>query len=107
MDGLTLYKKLFKSHDHLDRATLPYPLQYLTQRDLINGKQRGEWATIRCPAHKGGAESNPSLRVSLIDGHYKCMACGAAGGDLIALHRLITGLGFREAVQDMGGKFHD
>lgn len=91
----------------IDRASLPSPLQYLTGRGLLKGKTRGEWISIRCPVHKAGAEDNPSLRVSLADGHFKCMACGASGGDLIALHRLITGLGFLDAVRDLGGRFHE
>lgn len=91
----------------LDRQSLPNPLQYLTERELLKLKPRGEWASICCPAHAGGKEKNPSLRVSLTDGHFRCMACGASGGDLIALHRLITGVGFLEAVRDLGGRFHD
>ena len=91
----------------IDRASLPSPLQCLTGRGLLKGKTRGEWISSRCPVHKAGAEDNPSLRVSLADGHFKCMACGASGGDLIALHRLITGLGFLDAVRDLGGRFHE
>ena len=91
----------------VDRASLPTPLQYLSERGLLKRKPRGEWATICCPAHKDGAEKTPSLRVSLIDGHFRCMACGVSGGDLIALHRLITACGFVQAVRDLGGRFHD
>lgn len=91
----------------LDRQSLPNPQQYLTERELLKLKPRGEWASICCPSHNGGAEKNPSLRVSLTDGHFRCMACGASGGDLIALHRLITGVGFLEAVRALGGRFHD
>lgn len=110
--GLQTYQRLFTrkpgvSRKSLDRGSLPTPLQYLTERGLLKGKARGEWAAIVCPAHKGGAEKTPSLRVSLIDGHYRCMACNASGGDVVALHRLITGLGFLDAVRDLGGRFDD
>lgn len=64
-----------------------------------------EWVSITCPVHAGGNECTPSMRVSLIDGHFKCMACGEKGGDVIALHRLITGASFMEAVLDLGGRF--
>lgn len=74
---------------------------------MIKTKTYGEWVSISCPAHKGGAEKNPSLRVNLIDGHFRCMACGVKGGDIIALHRLVTGFGFLDAVCDVGGCFHD
>ena len=109
--GLARYQQIFGSKTSagrrsLDHESLPTSLQYLTERGLLKGKARGEWAAITCPAHKGGAEQTPSLRVSQIDGHYRCHACGVKGGDIVALHRLVTGLGFREAVRDLGGRFH-
>ena len=109
--GLARYQRIFisktgASRKSLDRGSLPTPSQYLTERGLLKGKARGEWAAIICPAHKGGAEKNPSLRVSQIDGHYCCHACGVKGGDIVALHRLFTGMGFIEAVSDLGGRFH-
>src|ERR1039458_3226292 len=112
MNGLQIYERLFvrksdAARNSLDRQSLPTPLQYLTGRGLLKRRARGEWAAVVCPAHKGGAEKNPSLRVSLIDGHYRCMACGASGGDVVSLHRLTPGLGFLDAVHDLGGRFHD
>ena len=90
----------------LDRESLPPPLQYLTARNLLPRSPRGDWAAITCPAHKGGDEKTPSLRVNIVDGHFKCLACGAKGGDVLALHRLITGGGFLDAVRELGGRFH-
>lgn len=111
-NGLRQFEQIFKREnrprgERLGRASLPTPLQYLTERGLLKSKARGEWAAIVCPVHKGGAEKNPSLRVSLTDGHYRCMACGASGGDIVSLHRIITGLRFLDAVRDLGGRFHD
>jgi DNA primase len=91
----------------LDRDSLPRPETYLRERGLLTHQARGEWVSIRCPAHKNGEEAHPSLRVSLRDGHFRCHACGASGGDILALHRLATGLGFRTAVRDLGARFHD
>jgi hypothetical protein len=113
--GMMHYERLFgsspaKRYRHqagIDRTTLPTPLSYLVTHGLLVRKPRAEWVAIRCPAHKGGTEMHPSLRVSLLDGHFKCHACDASGGDLVALHRLITGLGFRAAVDDLGGRFYD
>lgn len=105
------YRRLFGSprrqRDELDRASLPAAETYLRERGLLPQRPRGEWISIRCPAHKNGDEAHPSLRVSLRDGHFRCHACGASGGDVLALHRLVTGLGFRKAVRDLGGRFHD
>jgi DNA primase len=93
-------------HRTLDRHSLPTPTQYLARAGLRIGKRSGRWITLHCPAHKSGAEANPSMSVNIDDGHFRCFACGAKGGDVVALHRLITGMGFREAVADIGGRFH-
>jgi DNA primase len=58
------------------------------------------------PGTQGGRRAHPSLRVSLADGHFRCMTCGAKGGDIIALHRLLTGCGFVQAVRELGGRLH-
>jgi len=110
-DGLAHYRRLFervpRACGELDRGSLPMPEAYLRGRGLLAQRGYGDWASIRCPVHKNGGETHPSLRVSLRDGHCRCHACGASGGDILALHRLATGLGFREAVRDLGGRFHD
>lgn len=111
MDGLVHYERLFGSQPKralaLDRRSLPDPLVYLSQRGLLIRPPRGASAVITCPVHKAGKEAHASMLVSLVDGHFRCMACGAKGGDIVALHRLITGLGFKEAVLNLGGRFHD
>ena len=91
----------------LNKGSLPTAVTYLTQHGLLTAKPRGEWVSVKCPVHRGGGETHASMRVSLADGHFFCHACGAKGGDLVALHRLVTGLGFRDAVADLGGRFHD
>lgn len=40
------------------------------------------WLTISCPVVP---EDHPSCRVNLAEGGFMCMACGAKGGDSIAL----------------------
>lgn len=109
--GLAHYARLFGQRPRrggaLDRDSLPAPHRYLAEQGLLTGKPRGEWVSIRCPSHKGGDERKPSMRVSLVDGHYACHACGAKGSDLIALHRLRTGATFRDAVRELGGRFND
>lgn len=112
MRGLEQYYRVFTRNTPtrqrtLDHGSLQTPLSYLIEQELLVGRPRGEWGAIRCPVHKSGAEDHPSMRVSLVDGHFKCHACGAKGGDIVALHRLITGLGFTAAVRDLGGRFHD
>jgi len=108
--GLRAWEQFFgPSHwrGQVDRTTLPTPHEYLNERSLLSRRPRGEWALIRCPIHKHGAEAHPSMSISLVDRHFRCHACGAKGGDIIALHRLRTRLGFLAAVRDLGGRFHD
>jgi len=110
VSGLAHYERLFgrrreRDRFELDRESLPFPLTYLNRRNVLVGKPKGEWASIRCPSHKGGSEAHASMRVSLVDGRFRCMTCGAKGGDIVALHRLITGVSFVQAVSDIGGRF--
>ncbi len=104
--GMRFYQALFGA-DLIDRSNLPDSGSYLRERGMLSREPRGDWADVICPVHKNGHETHPSLRVSLTDGHYRCLACGVSGGDIIALHRLVTGLKFRDAVLDLGGRFHD
>ncbi len=110
--GAEHYRRLFGSQQgdaqHVDRGSLPTPERYLRDRGLFPPKlPRGEWAKIRCPVHKSGAEAHPSMGVSLVDGHFRCWTCGAKGGDIIALHRLLTGCGFVQAVRELGVRLHE
>lgn len=83
---------------HFDRALLPSPSEYYARIGLsLIG--RGAWRTARCPFH---ADTRPSLRVHVESGAYKCMACGAHGGDVLAFERMRTGKGFGEAARELG-----
>jgi hypothetical protein len=97
------YLRLYGAYRYLGDNPLPTPLAYLEQYGLLRCKPRGEWASIICPVHKGGAEKNASLNVSLIDGHFKCHACGVKGPSIVALHMLRTGKSFKDAVTELKG----
>jgi len=90
-----------------DRSSLTAPLSYLANTGLRIGKRSGDWISVCCPIHKGGAEKKPSMSVNISRGGFICHSCGVKGGDIVALHMLITGLRFREAFADLGGRFHD
>lgn len=76
-------------------------LDYLLRLGLINNKNVSEWVSVKCPVHKSGAEANPSLRINTKHGYFRCMACNISGGDLIALHRFVTGKSFKDAITDL------
>lgn len=80
------------------RDLLPVPAEYFKTQGLklIGG---GEWKNAVCPFHD---DTRPSLRVRLDSGGFRCMVCGAHGGDVLAFHRLRTGLPFKAAARDLG-----
>ena len=81
-----------------DRNLLPNPSKYYSDQGLkLTGG--GEWKQALCPFHK---ETRPSLGVRLESGSFRCMACGASGGDVLAFHILRYGMGFMEAAKSLG-----
>lgn len=80
------------------RELLPNPAEYFKKQGLaLIGK--GEWKSALCPFHK---DTQPSLRVRLDTGGFRCMACGAHGGDVLAFHMQRYGLRFSEAAKALG-----
>jgi hypothetical protein len=91
--------KISKKHrGRLNRKLLPTPLTVLSQLSIRPGRpnQPGYWK-LCCPFHKDGKESNPSLNLHHTNGHYRCHACGAKGGDILDFYMQITSLGFIDA----------
>lgn len=80
------------------RELLPDPATYFERAGLaLVG--RGQWRSAVCPFHD---DSHPSLRVNTQTGAFRCMACGAKGGDVLAFHRARYGLSFLQAARDLG-----
>lgn len=80
------------------RARLPAPAHYFQSIGLkLTGG--GAWKDARCPFHD---DTKPSLRVRLDTGGFRCMVCGAHGGDVLAFHQRKTGLSFKAAAKDLG-----
>ena len=80
------------------RDRLPNPADYYRAQSLkvIGG---GEWKSAVCPFHD---DTHPSLRVRLDTGGFRCMACAAHGGDVLAFHIQRYGLAFIEAAKALG-----
>ncbi len=80
------------------RSNLQRPANYFKEQGLkLTGG--GEWKDALCPFHD---DHNPSLRVRLDSGGFKCMACGAHGGDVLSFHMRRYGLSFKQAARDLG-----
>lgn len=81
-----------------DRARLPSPANYFAQQGLeLHGG--GEWKSAQCVFHD---DHKPSLRVRLETGAFRCMVCGAHGGDVLAFHQQRHDLSFKQAAQQLG-----
>ena len=90
--------KITKSPGRFVRDRLTQPSDYFAAQGLtlLGG---GEWRTALCPFHD---DTRPSLRIHIEDGGFRCMACGASGGDVLAFHMMRYGLSFVEAAKSLG-----
>jgi DNA primase len=87
-----------RSSQRFERERLPAPLGYFAGTGIrLSG--RGRWRSSLCPFHD---DTRPSLRVNVETGAYRCMACGARGGDVLDFHRARHGLSFPQAARDLG-----
>lgn len=80
------------------RDRLPAPAKYF-ERQGVKLRGSGAWRDAICPFHE---DTSPSLRVRLETGAFRCMSCGAHGGDVLAFHMLKHGLSFAAAAKDLG-----
>ncbi len=81
-----------------DRNQLPSAIAYFESLDNpLRG--RGAWRNAICPFH---GDSKPSLRVRVDTGAFRCMVCGARGGNVLDFHQRRTGKGFVDAARELG-----
>lgn len=81
-----------------DHSRLPAPAAYYQAQGLrLTGK--GAWRDAICPFHE---DTKPSLRVRIENGAFRCMVCGAHGGDVLAFHIQRHGLTFKAAAVALG-----
>lgn len=83
-----------------DRSLLPNPLSYYRSFFTeLNSNYNNEWVSVRCCFHK---DKNPSLRLNLQNGAFRCFGCGAHGGSVLAFHAQRNNLPFVVAVSYFG-----
>lgn len=91
-------KNVTRAGGRFYRDRLPNPIDYFLREDLkLIGS--GGWKSACCPFHD---DSKPSLRLRLDSGGFRCMVCGAHGGDVLAFHMLRYGLSFVAAARALG-----
>lgn len=87
-----LYKTKF------DRTLLPDPeTYYTTEFGALKG--RGVWRDAVCTFHQ---DTRPSLRINTQSGGFKCMVCGAHGGDALDFQMQRYGQTFTAAATALG-----
>ena len=86
-----------KNAGKFNRNALPPTISYLEAQG-ITLKGTGAWRDALCVFHP---DKTPSLRINIERGSYRCMACGARGGDVLAFHMHRHGLGFVEAAKQL------
>lgn len=77
---------------------LPEPKQYYLTI-FPNLKNNSEWISVICCFHE---DKNPSLRINLSTGAFRCFGCGIKGRDVLAFHQQLHQLNFIEAVSLFG-----
>ena len=87
-----------KFQGKFSRALLPSSINYY-QNQGIKLKGAGAWRDAICPFHP---DKKPSLRINVERGAYRCMSCGARGGDVLAFHMHFYSLSFVEACKALG-----
>jgi DNA primase len=87
-----------KYKNEFSRTLLPKPADYFREQGLTL-KGAGEWKSALCPFHD---DTRPSLQVRIDSGGFRCMACGAHGGDVLAFHMQLQNMNFVQAAKDLG-----
>ncbi len=77
---------------------LPKPAAYYAGEG-VKLLGRGALRDAIYPFHQ---DTSPSLRVHIATGAFRCMACGARGGDVLAFHMRRHALRFIDATKSLG-----
>jgi hypothetical protein len=85
------------------KARLPAPLSVLASLGITpkSANRSGYWL-VKCPLHKNGKEEHASFTIHKVEGNFRCFACGAHGGDVLALWMQHSGKSFKQAAKDLG-----
>jgi hypothetical protein len=87
-----------------EREKLPDPVSYYEYQGLnLRGSLKAPWRTTECRFH-GGSDS---MRIKVANGAFRCMACEARGGDVIAYHMAAYCLDFVQASKELGAWVDD
>ena len=83
----------------IDQVKRTNPIADVIASHGVALRPQGDRLSGRCPFHK---DASPSLTVYPETASFYCFGCGT-GGDVVDFVRRTGGLGFREAIQQLGG----
>ncbi len=83
------------------KSVIPIDAYYRGQLGNPEKTNPNHWVHF-CPFH--GDEKTPNLAIYL-DGGFKCFACDAKGGDVLAFHQKREGLSFPETLTELAKKY--
>lgn len=92
------FNNCLKNRQGFIKQNLPDPTEYY-QGQGVNLIGANEWKSALCPFHE---DTNPSLRINIISGGFKCMACNEHGGDVLSFQMKRFGMSFKEACKSLG-----
>lgn len=84
---------------HLDQFPLP-SAYYQQQFPGLKAETEKVWVSVKCCFHK---DRQPSLRLNLKHGGFRCFSCGTRGGSIIAFHCQRYQLSFMQTILALGG----
>jgi putative DNA primase/helicase len=102
--GLCVHRTSLKLSVEEVKALHPPYIYYPTVLEGKFGKPSpGSWCAWLglCPFHDDRRAG--SVSINLVSGAFKCFACGAAAGDVLAFHAHLRGLDFKNVLADLGG----
>ncbi len=79
---------------------LPSPTAYYQQQFPRLRTAAKEWISVRCCFHE---DRQPSLRLNLKNGSFRCFGCETRGGSVIAFHCQRYQLTLAQALIALGG----
>ncbi len=87
-----------------NRNLLPDPTSYYeSQGYRLVGPRTAAWRTTECRFH-GGSDS---MRINVSSGAFRCFACEAAGGDVVAFQMATFDVSFIDASKALGAWVED
>lgn len=79
---------------------LPSPTVYYQQKFPHLRETSNRWISVRCCFHE---DRQPSLRLNLKNGSFRCFGCGVHGGSILSFHCQLYQMTLVQTLITLGG----